>query len=327
MWHGETSVYTVFLLGISVAQALDDTSSVMPTAVTRATRPREPRIVGGKPATMGQFPYQVLLYINTDDGLHLCGGTIIAEQYVLTAAHCVSDAKASDIEVLAGNINRSVSRRHWIQSRVSQMYVHESYMQLQNYNDLAVLKLEQTYDLDGLSTSSLKLRSTPVASGTLCTVTGWGSTKEKGSSSNSLQYVNVPILDERICSEGLWRQLFQGEICAGYTYGGKDACQGDSGGPLVCEGYLTGVVSWGEGCARVNRPGVYANVTWFKAWIEELAGFDDEASVTTDSTSEEHSVTSLNSEEFDTSTTSGTDKIKSLSFASSAVIIFAYLFK
>ncbi|PNF37817.1 hypothetical protein B7P43_G09240 [Cryptotermes secundus] len=314
-------------LHLKVAQALDDTSSVMPTAVTRATRPREPRIVGGKPATMGQFPYQVLLYINTDDGLHLCGGTIIAEQYVLTAAHCVSDAKASDIEVLAGNINRSVSRRHWIQSRVSQMYVHESYMQLQNYNDLAVLKLEQSYDLDGLSTSSLKLRSTPVASGTLCTVTGWGSTKEKGSSSNSLQYVNVPILDERICSEGLWRQLFQGEICAGYTYGGKDACQGDSGGPLVCEGYLTGVVSWGEGCARVNRPGVYANVTWFKAWIEELAGFDDEASVTTDSTSEEQSVTSLNSEEFDTSTTSGTDKIKSLSFASSAVIIFAYLFK
>lgn len=333
MWHGEASVHAVFLLGITVAQTLDDTNLEIPTAVTTAIRSKEPRIVGGKPAAMGQFPYQVLLYIKTDDGTHLCGGTIIAQQYVLTAAHCVSDAKASGIEVLAGNINRSVSRGQWIQSRVSEVYVHESYMPDKNYNDVAVLKLEQSYALDGQLTASLKLRSTPVEPGTLCTVTGWGTTKEKGSVSNILQFVNVPIVDLRICSENQRRELYQGEICAGYTYGGKDACQGDSGGPLVCEGYLTGVVSWGEGCARVNRPGIYADVSWYKAWIQALTGLQDkEASVTTDSYTEEHVVTNLNSGTSDTPTTDGANKIKPLGFANniavmSVLILFAYLFK
>jgi len=221
---------------------------------------------------MGQFPYQVLIYYRKNSDNYMCGGAIISEQHILTAAHCVSDV--SNIEVLAGSILRN-SQETWIRASVSEVYIYEEYLPDNPtdpkgpYNDIAVIKLQESFPLDGKVTGSLKLADMEFSSGELCTVTGWGSTREDGSVSNALRYVALKIVDRNTCSRQLHKEIRPGEICAGISSGGMDSCSGDSGGPLVCRGYLAGIVSWGEGCGRRNKAGVYANIVWYKEWIEK----------------------------------------------------------
>ncbi|XP_069695207.1 trypsin-like [Periplaneta americana] len=246
------------------------TSTAKPETTTRKILPKEPRVVGGKPANRGQFPYQVIVYVEVEGGKSLCGGTIIAEQYILTAAHCVFDSTPRAVEVWAGDIDRGKKSDFWNLTPVSEIHYHENYINGRYYNDVAVLKLQTPYVLNGYSITKLQLRDNFVSPDTLCTVSGWGARKERGGSSKILQFVPVPIVDLKNCSANHGKELYEGEICAGYSTGGKDSCQGDSGGPLVCDGYLTGVVSWGDGCARVNKPGVYANVSYYKSWIDNI---------------------------------------------------------
>lgn len=278
MRHWIISVCIFYLLKITAAQEMDDPTTETVTVGSVTPVFREPRIVGGKFAVVGQFPYQVLIYVNKDSGMHLCGGTIISPLHILTAAHCLVRVHEERLEICAGHIDRSISKANWIRRTASEIYIHEEYLEDKIYNDIAIIKLTEPFLLDGRVTSSLKLRNTEVAPGVFCTVSGWGTTEEGGSVSTILQFVRLPIVDRNICSRQKHRRLLEGEICAGFSSGGKDACQGDSGGPLVCDGYLTGVVSWGEGCARENKPGVYANVFWYKDWIEErtASGYTDE---------------------------------------------------
>ncbi|KAI8482556.1 hypothetical protein Bbelb_397040 [Branchiostoma belcheri] len=117
--------------------------------------------------------------------------------------------------------------------------------------------------------------TTVVQPGTVCTITGWGTTSEGGSLSDQLQEADVPIVSNADCSSSYTGLLdLDSEICAGYMAGGVDSCQGDSGGPLVwlTEGQhlLIGLTSWGEGCARPNRPGVYTRVTSVVNWIKRI---------------------------------------------------------
>ncbi|KAJ9582574.1 hypothetical protein L9F63_023080, partial [Diploptera punctata] len=180
-----------------------------------------------------------------------------------------------EIQVLAGFVD--TSRQDWFATGVNFPYIHELYNtnpMLQN-NDIALLELTEMLPIDGLKIAPIEVRDTPVTAGTCCIISGWGRLHEDGDSSNILQYASVPILDTTECNYLLTDEIGSGEICAGYLSGGTDSCQIYSGGPLMCEGKLTGIVSWGYGCARKNLPGVYADVYSYRDWIIDKIGHQE----------------------------------------------------
>ena len=144
--------------------------------------------------------------------------------------------------------------------------------------DLAMLKLGSSipYDDDeAISSICLPCSRKNFKAGTLCFVTGWGRISESGRTSNELRVARILIIDEERCQE-----LYRAEaitprmLCAGYDEGRVDSCQGDSGGPLVCREngtlVLVGAVSWGFGCAKEGKPGVYTNLIPRRSWIDDI---------------------------------------------------------
>uniref|UniRef100_A0A803SS64 Peptidase S1 domain-containing protein n=1 Tax=Anolis carolinensis TaxID=28377 RepID=A0A803SS64_ANOCA len=182
------------------------------------------------------------------------------------------------IKTINKNINDYVAMR-----AVKRIIIHPHYDQYISDYDIALLEMEAPVFFTEL-VQPICLPSTPrvFIYGTVCYVTGWGAIKENTHNSFSfslaktLQEAKVKIINQSVCSK-LYDDLITSRmLCAGNLNGGIDACQGDSGGPLACFGkgnrwYLTGIVSWGEGCARRNRPGVYTKVTALYDWIRQYA--------------------------------------------------------
>jgi len=239
---------------------------------------KEKKIVGGKPAKAGQFPWQVaLLVARVPDAYraHFCGGSVHAERWIVTAAHCVNDTDAADIAIIAGTHELKDSSERVAVSRV---LVHEDYDDESYDNDIALLELEKPLSL-GERIRILPLLGTADESqalkpGALLTVSGWGRTQQDGEGTSALQYVNIPFVQRKTCNRALAYDgaVTERMICAGVAAGGKDSCQGDSGGPLAANATgaqprLAGVVSWGEGCARPDKVGVYTRVSQFTGWV------------------------------------------------------------
>jgi len=245
-------------------------SSALPRTFRKV--PGGGRIVGGAPATPGQLPYQIsLLY----GGRHICGGSIIAQNVVVTAAHCVEGDSPRDLQIVAGEHDRSQTSGNEQTIQVVRIAVHEQYdVPTQFANDIALLFLSTTNPLvfDDFS-RPVALPTQEQQTSVDIIVSGWGTTSQGGSLPNILQWVQLPIVSDETC-----RMNYAGEtildsmLCAGFPQGGRDSCQGDSGGPLVTVGannYLAGVVSWGYGCAQPNYPGVNTEVSYFVNWIND----------------------------------------------------------
>ena len=237
------------------------------------------RIVGGTTAAPGEYPWQVAVLKKQGQSLYfICGGTLIADQRVVTAAHCTSGA-ASSLKVLVGT-QRLSSGGSVLD--VSTYADHPSYSSSTNRFDAAVLELATSGIGAGGKTLSLigqegSADDSLWAPGKLLAISGWGTTLEGGSVSDQLRKAQVPHVADSLCGQS---DHYGGQfdsatmVCAGFDGGGVDTCQGDSGGPLAAstqdplpvsadnpaQWRLTGITSWGEGCARPKKPGVYTRV-------------------------------------------------------------------
>ncbi|XP_027030587.1 ST14 transmembrane serine protease matriptase a isoform X2 [Tachysurus fulvidraco] len=239
------------------------------------------RIVGGQDATEGEWPWQVSLHIK--NSLHVCGASIISEKWLVTAAHCVQDepkirlSQPESWEVYLGlykqnQLNKAEKRY------LKRIIAHPNYNEYTFDYDIALMELDTPVNFkETIRPICLPSSSYVFPVGKAVWITGWGATREGGSGASLLQKAEVRIINSTVCDSLMNGQITSRMTCAGVLAGGVDACQGDSGGPMsssnvVGRVFLAGVVSWGDGCARRNKPGIYTTVPKFRAWIKEQTG-------------------------------------------------------
>jgi len=235
-----------------------------------------PRIVGGSPIDITAAPWQVLLRINNATQ---CGGAIIAETWILTAAHCMNGVSPAQVEAFAGVTDQNhLSRDHQLQ--VNQVIVNPDWNSSTYSSDLALIGLAApivpSASVQPVSLPLVQDANTWPAAGEAATISGWGTTTLSGSSSPLLRAATVQILSSPTdpkCGEYGSGFVPGNHVCAGLPQGGVDACQGDSGGPLTVAyngaAVLAGIVSSGSGCADPKFPGLYSRVTSFLPWLRQ----------------------------------------------------------
>ncbi|XP_077069357.1 polyserase-2 [Siphateles boraxobius] len=260
---------------------------------------RNTKIVGGQAAPAGAWPWQVSLHRR---GSHFCGGSLINNRWVLTAAHCFADTTLPSPIVYLGRQTQEGANVNEVSRGVSKIINHPNYNSKTQNNDITLLQLDSPVNFtDFISPVCLASSNSLFFNQTSSWVTGWGRISSGISlpSPGTLQEVQVPIVGNRQCKclYGV-SQITDNMICAGLLEGGKDSCQGDSGGPMVSKQGVwiqSGVVSFGEGCALPKFPGVYARVSKYQDWINghittnqpgfitfNSSGTDDDLSISCD---------------------------------------------
>lgn len=228
------------------------------------------RIVGGEPTTIKEHRWQVALNVVQDGEIFLCGGSLIADRWVLTAAHCFKPStNPNEVKAKAG----ATYLAEGLWSDVDRIVIHEAYDLRTHENDLALIRLRTRPE--GQVIPVMKPERA-ISVGQPLEVTGWGATSEGGYAAKRLLKASVPYVANSTCNEPAAYNgaVKPGMMCAGYQEGGVDSCQGDSGGPLVwrtAEGaVLVGVVSWGGGCARKLKYGIYTRTATYTNWIGKV---------------------------------------------------------
>uniref|UniRef100_A0A8C8R6T8 Granzyme A n=1 Tax=Pelusios castaneus TaxID=367368 RepID=A0A8C8R6T8_9SAUR len=229
-------------------------------------------IIGGGEVSPHSRPYMALL-----KGKEYCGGTLIKENWVLTAAHC----KIDSTEVVLGAHSWLEREKEQQQFKIAKSIRYPCFDDQTKENDIMLLQLQTRAKINkAVKTMRLPNTDTDLKPGTKCQVAGWGITKNRQSKpSNTLREVNVTVIDRRICNDQNHYNynplITMNMVCAGDKKGGKDSCSGDSGGPLICNGELKGITSFGKPnkCGAVQSPGVYTRLRMpHLLWIKKTIG-------------------------------------------------------
>jgi len=241
-------------------------------------------IIGGQPVERNTYPWMAALTYNADAELvqrQFCGGSVIADQWVLTAAHCLFDSSGTQVPTNAFKVAINATNLNDTgvpELDVANIYIHPEY----NHNgsnphsDIALIELAQP---SGVTPITLSTKPTEKLIGLQATAIGWGAVDNSNPAAPKfpiwLHHVDVPIVSMEVCNapESYADNILVNQLCAGYAEGLRDSCVGDSGGPLIAtyEGVVqqVGVVSFGYGCALPNFYGIYTDIPYFIGWINQ----------------------------------------------------------
>lgn len=271
---------------------------------------RQKRIIGGKTITRGEWPWLVSLRgkIVTERLFGIfpikhrrlyCGGSLINERWILTAAHCFDEgyqgrdpsnwkARLSTVDLGINFVDgvkhvfgKLFGRSDWKQLIIDadRIIMHPGYNKNNDWeNDIALIRIEQSVPV-GRYVGNIKLpsSSTSFPTGTICAIHGWGCTASGQWLSNTAMSVNLPVFSSKYCGRLFGMKSMDSRVCAGFIYQGKGICKGDSGGPLTCKNIAgdwvqAGIASFASRSSPGNYPGVFTQVSSFIPWINNIIG-------------------------------------------------------
>ncbi|KAK3878927.1 hypothetical protein Pcinc_016470 [Petrolisthes cinctipes] len=232
--------------------------------------PWDLKIIGGRPAQPGEWPWQVVILNKYHEAF--CGGTVVGSRWVLTAAHCVR----RKLFVRLAEHDLAVREGPEMEYKVWRSITHPQYDATTVDNDVALLELPEDVAGSGVGPACLPEQGAPLPVGEACTIIGWG--KERNThifGTDVLHEAEVPIISHSLCSS-VYRDYYitDNMFCAGDSRGRVDSCAGDSGGPLLCRRqnrwYIYGITSFGDGCGKRGKFGIYARVSNYRHWIQSV---------------------------------------------------------